>query len=96
MADVTGKAKRGVAGQTNARNNPFRLNGWPPDWQARRIGAHRGPMAISSGSRLMRGLVGGALAQLLGYGDLHGDYERAFEHAQKRVTHPLLRMDESL
>jgi hypothetical protein len=57
---------------------------------ARSIGASRGQRAASSGSTLMRGLVGGLLAQALGLGAMNGNYELAFEHAQGRVTHPLL------
>lgn len=89
-----GKSKRGASGQANAQANPFRTNGWPPDWAARRAGATHAKPAVSSGTLIMRGLVGGVMCQNLGMGNMVGDYERKIEHAQKRVTHPLLRLDD--
>lgn len=88
-----GKAKRGAAGVSNAANIAFRGNGMPPDWQARRAGCYQGGGAASSGSVTMRGLLGGIIAAKLGY-EMTGNYERAIAHAQKRVTHSLLRLDE--
>lgn len=41
----------------------------------------------------MRGIVGGILVQNLGLGEMRGDYDLAITHAQRRVTHPLLRID---
>lgn len=88
-----GKKKRGAAGVTNALNSPWRLNGRPPDWQARAAGANRTQRAPSSGSVLMRGLIGGIMAQRMGGGRMFGDYESALDHAQQRVTHPYLIID---
>lgn len=88
-----GKKKRGAAGVTNAQNSPFRMNGWAPDWMARRDGVYRVPGAASSGSKTMRGIVGGILAQNLGLGNMVGDYDLAIGHAQLRVTHPDLTID---
>lgn len=56
------------------------------------MGATHGKRAQSSGSVLMRGLVGGFIVQALGLGKPFGNYELAFDHAQTRVTHPLLRL----
>lgn len=89
-----GKAKRGASGVANANANPFRINGWPPDWAARRIGATYARPAASSGTLLMRGLMGGILAENLGLGKMVGEYDRRIEHAQGRVTHPMLRIDD--
>ncbi|MBR1122138.1 hypothetical protein JQ628_11485 [Bradyrhizobium lablabi] len=86
--------KRGISGQANAASQPFRINGWAPDWQARKLNVNALSKAPSSGSRTMQGLVGGFLAESLGLGRVRGDYERAVAHAQTRVTHPLLRDDE--
>lgn len=72
--------------------NAWRGNGRPADWMARRMGATHGKRAQSSGSTLMRGLVGGFIVQALGLGKPFGNYELAFDHAQTRVTHPLLRL----
>lgn len=87
------RKKRGAAGVTNALNAPWRLNGYAPDWQARKIGATRSPRSASSGSVLMRGLLGGILAQALGLGKLFGDYELALADAQQRVTSPHLKFE---
>ncbi len=89
------KKKRGASGQTNAKNNPWRINGWAPDWQARARGVNRVPGASSSGSTLMRGILGGVIVQILGRGNMVGDYEMAIDHAQARVTHPYLQTDEA-
>jgi len=88
-----GKAKRGASGQANAQANPFRINGWLPDWAARKIGATYAKSADSGGSTFMRGLLGGVIVENLGRGKMAGSYERMIEHAQTRVTHPLLRLD---
>ena len=78
----------------NAASQPFRMNGWAPDWQARKFNVNALPKAASSGSRTMVGLLGGILAENLGLGKMHGDYERAVAHAQTRVTSDILRDDE--
>jgi len=88
--------KRGIAGAAHGASAPFRINGWAPDWQAKARGAYQVTKAPSSGSRTMQGLVGGFLAEALGYGKVIGDYERAVAHAQTRVTHELLRDDDVL
>lgn len=89
-----GRKKRGAAGVTNAKNSPWRMNGRPPDWMARSVGAFRSPPADSSGSVLMRGMVGGVIAQNLGLGNMVGEYERRLAHAQQRVTSPWLTIGE--
>ena len=88
-----GKAKRGQAGASNAKTQPHRINGWPVDWNMRRIGAYQGAGAPSSGSTTMRGMLGGVLAEGRGF-RLHGDantYERMLAHADRRCTSPFLR-----
>lgn len=87
------KKKRGESGITKAKNSPFRINGWPPDWQARRRGVYQVPGSHSSGSTTMRGMLGGVLAQALGY-RMVGDFDRIMAHAQARCTHPLLTDDD--
>lgn len=89
------KKARGQAGAANAEANPFRLNGWAPDWQLRLMRAYTIGKAASSGSTTMRGLVGGILATKLGhpFPTLH-NIDRMIEHAQKRCTHPLFRDDD--
>lgn len=86
--------KRGESGLANAQSKPFRLNGLPPDWQARKYNVNALPKAASSGSKSMVGILGGVLAQSLGLGNMHGDYERIIADAQHRVTHPLLQLDD--
>lgn len=85
------KKKRGLSGQAKARTSPFRLNGLPVDWYARKVGAYSVGPAHSGGSTLMRGLLGGVIVAHLGYGKIFGDYERKISHAQTRVSNPLLR-----
>lgn len=41
----------------------------------------------------MRGLLGGVITAALGYGNMVGDYDLMINHAQERVTHPLLRIE---
>lgn len=92
------KKKRGEAGVAKAKANPWRINGWPADWAARRIGVHSAPPARSSGSTTMRGIVGGMLVARLGRGEFYGNisrYDLMIEHAQGRCTHPMLRDDEN-
>lgn len=86
--------KRGESGLANAASKPFRINGWAPDWQARRLNVHTYSGAPSSGSKTMMGLLGGIMVEKLGLGRMRGDYERAVAHAQTRVTSPLLRLDD--
>ena len=91
---ATGSKKRGISGKSNAENSPYRLNGLPPDWQARKLGVYRQNGAASSGSTTMRGFVGGMLAEAMGY-PMAGStaiYERMLAHAERRVTHPLLQI----
>lgn len=89
------KKARGEAGKRNAETNPFRLNGWAPDWQVQRLRAYTIGKAASSGSTTMRGLVGGILAAKLGHAfPTLSNIERMIEHAQKRCTHPLFRDDD--
>lgn len=84
------KKARGIAGVRNAEDKPFRLTGWPPDWELHKMRTYKISGALSSGSTTMRGLVGGILAAKLGYAfpTLH-NLDRAIEHAQRRCTHPL-------
>lgn len=90
-----GKKKRGMSGIRNAEDNPFRMNGWPPDWQLQRMRAYKIAGSASSGSTTMRGLVGGVLAAKLGhpFPNLR-NLDRMIEHAQRRCTHSLFRDDE--
>lgn len=83
-----GKKKRGASGLSNAQTTPFRLNGRPPDWQARSAGCFATAGAPSSGSTTMRGLLGGIICQNLGLGNMVGDFERLLTHAEKRCRHP--------
>lgn len=86
------KSKRGEAGQAKAKANPFRINGWQPDWNARRLGCHHVPPATSGGSTTMRGMLGGVLAERLGMGSIFGSrLEQMLAHAQARCTDPLLK-----
>lgn len=86
-----GKKKRGISGVAKARSEPFRLNGWRADWQAHAQGCYNGPGSPSSGSVTMRGIIGGILAERMGFPmpDLPL-LETKYAHAQSRVTHPLL------
>lgn len=89
-----GKAKRGTAGASNAKSIAHRTNGWPVDWYMRRIGAYQGAGAPSSGSTTMRGMLGGMLAEGMGF-RLHGDanaYERMLAHAEPRCSSAILRI----
>jgi len=91
-----GKKKRGEAGRSNAESSPFRINGWRPDWAAAKIGALAAPPAASSGSKTMRGILGGTIAAALGF-SFAGQgaiYERMIGHAAARCSHPLLSMPE--
>ena len=88
-----GKKKRGASGLSNAQNSPLRLNGRPPDWQARSMGCHVSGAAKSGGSVTMRGILGGVIAAKLGF-PMYGDYERLMSHALTRVTHPYLMGDD--
>ena len=92
------KKKRGEAGQSKGQAAPFRLNGLPPDWAARKAGAHHARPAASSGSTTMRGLLGGALANNMGYAMFGRNdiYELMIAHAQGRCTDPLLCDDPEL
>lgn len=90
-----GKKKRGIAGLAKAQSSPFRLNGWAPDWDARARGVYRGGGSPSSGSTTMRGMLGGVLAERMGY-RMGGDYDRMLAHAQSRCTHPLFVDDEPI
>lgn len=83
-----GKTKRGISGQRNAESSAFRLNGLAPDWQAQRMGVYRMGGAHSSGSKTMRGLLGGVLAARMGF-PMYGEFERQVAHAQSRCTHDL-------
>lgn len=85
-----GKKKRGEAGQAHAKANPFRINGWAPDWAARRQNVYASPAARSGGATSMRGMLGGFLAAKLGFtiGGHEARYEPMLEHAEKRVTSP--------
>lgn len=90
-----GKKKRGESGLAKAKNSPFRLNGRPVDWAARQAGAFNVAPAASSGSVTMRGLLGGLIAARLFGRPLMGNegiFDRMIAHAQKRVTHDLLRL----
>lgn len=91
-----GKKKRGEAGLSNAQNSPFRINGWRPDWAAAKAGAYSAPPAASSGSKTMRGILGGSLAEALGFSFAGSAaiYDRMIGHAAARCSHPLLRMPE--
>lgn len=62
MAD---KKKRGESGKRNAETSPFRLNGLPMDWAARRVGALNGAPTSHSGSTLVRGVHGGMVVEAL-------------------------------
>lgn len=87
-----GKKRRGESGMKNAESSPFRLNGMLPDWAARRQGCFQMRGSPSSGSRTLRGMMGGALAAAMGYPE-HGEehmYELMMAHAFSRVSHPLL------
>lgn len=86
--------KRGISGQANAQSQPFRMNGFPPDWQARKYHVNALPHRPSSGSKSMVGIMGGVLAQNLGLGKMYGDYERIIADAQERVTSEILRIDD--
>jgi hypothetical protein len=89
-----GKKKRGIAGVANAAAKPWRINGWAPDWYARKIGATHGKPAPSSGSTTMRGIIGGLLAERLGH-PMVGRFDVMIGHAQSRCTHPMLTDDGS-
>lgn len=83
-----GKKKNGMAGVRKAANSPFRLNGLPPDWQARRRGVFHSGAAPSSGSKTLLGLLGGVWAEKLGF-SMHGTtafYENMMVHAESRST----------
>lgn len=88
-----GKKKRGASGLAKAQSEPFRLNGFAPDWQARARGCYQTGPAASGGSTLMRGMLGGALVEALGYGPSRISEQR-MAHALTRVTHPLLTLDD--
>ncbi len=64
------KKKRGESGISKAKSSPWRLNGWPADWQARRVGAHHHGPAPHNNSTMLRGFVGGVLVQRLGLGEV--------------------------
>lgn len=86
------KKKRGEAGQTKGQTAPFRLNGLPPDWAARKAGVFHARPAPSSGSTTMRGILGGVFAKARGH-EMFGRsdiYDLMIAHAQSRCTHPLL------
>ena len=57
---------RGVTGQKNALAHPFRMNGRPPDWTARQVGAHRVSPNHAT-TAMVRGAIGGLLAMNLGF-----------------------------
>jgi hypothetical protein len=57
---------------------------------ARQAGATSAPPAPSGGSVTMRGLLGGVMAERMGY-RMVGDYDRLIAHAEKRCTHPYFR-----
>jgi len=86
-----GKKKRGESGKKNAESSPFRMNGRPADWEARSRGCFQTRGAASSGSVTMRGLLGGMIAERMGYAmpGMPG-IEYTLEHAASRVTHPAL------
>lgn len=83
-----GKKKRGAAGQTKAQTNPFRMNGWAPDWWARRAGAYHVTSAHSSGRKSITGLMGGVICERIGLGKFAGReaiYDRMIHHAEMRI-----------
>ena len=84
-----GKKRRGESGKANAEASPFRLNGFAADWQARRAGVYQNPASISGGSTFMRGMVGGALVEAMGFGASTCREDR-MAHATSRCTHPML------
>ena len=63
------KEEVGRRGATNAFNQPYRLNGFSPQWQAKAMGATTAPPKHRAQSTFARGIVGGMLAQACGYGD---------------------------
>lgn len=84
MAD---KGKRGESGKRKAASSPFRLNGWPMDWQAQRMGCKSVGSAASGGRTFVTGFFGGVLAEKLGY-DMAGNdsyYEVMLAHAERRL-----------
>lgn len=84
------KRRRGEAGRSKAESSPFRLNGLPSDWQARRMGAHRVPAAPSGGSTLMRGIVGGIWAEFAFGVPMPNLNDNRVAHAADRCTHSML------
>lgn len=85
-----GKKKRGMSGLANAASSPWRLNGYAPDWQARAMGVFQSPAAKSGGSSFMRGVYGGILAEMAGFGGFHVSDAR-LAHASDRCTHETFR-----
>lgn len=82
------KSKRGDSGRSNAANSPYRLNGFVPDWQARKAGVHHVGPSASSGRKTLQGLMEGVWAEALGLRWRGADplYERMVEHAEGRTT----------
>lgn len=66
MSEVKQTKRKGVSGANKGKAAPFRLNGWRPDWELARIGAHK-VAANHTGAHLVQGAIGGVLAAALGY-----------------------------
>jgi len=82
-----GKQKRGTSGLRKAASIPFRHNGWPADWWARRAGATQVGPSVDGDAPFARGVIGGLLARVRGFGFTLTEFGAArFDDAMKRCS----------